>query len=276
LVQISGGLFVWAATACRFIQEGLFADERVQSLLEGSKPSTAPEEHPEAHLDELYTTVLKKSIRPGYSVTDKEALYGMLRYILGSIIVLLSPLSASSLYKLLHVTEQKMNQALKDLHAILDIPKVNAHPLRLHHASFRDFLLDSKRCGDPNFRVDEKQTHRTLAESCIQLMSTSLKQDICGLNTPGILVSNIKRSRVERSLPPEVQYACLYWIQHLQKSGDQLHDDDQVHQFLQKHLLHWLEALSWIQKVSEGIYAIASLESIAAVSQASSITRIFS
>jgi hypothetical protein len=40
-----------------------------------------------------------------------------------------------------------------------------------------------------------------------------------------------------------------------------------VHQFLQVHLLHWLEALGWIQKVSEGIYTIASLESIAAVSQ---------
>jgi hypothetical protein len=40
-----------------------------------------------------------------------------------------------------------------------------------------------------------------------------------------------------------------------------------VHQFLQVHLLHWLEALSWMQKVSEGIYAITSLESIIAVSQ---------
>jgi hypothetical protein len=33
LIQIADGLFIWAATACRFIQEGLFADERVQTLL---------------------------------------------------------------------------------------------------------------------------------------------------------------------------------------------------------------------------------------------------
>jgi hypothetical protein len=56
------------------------------------------------------------------------------------------------------------------------------------------------------------------------------------------------------------------WIQHLQKSGAQLYDNDQVHQFLEAHLLHWLEALSWMQKISEGILAIASLESIALVS----------
>jgi hypothetical protein len=97
-------------------------------------------------------------------------------------------------------------------------------------------------------------------------MSASLKQDICSLNAPGVLVTDVESSRVERSLPPEVQYTCLYWIQHLQKSCVQLHDNDQVHQFLQRHLLHWLEALGWMQKVSEGIYAIASLESIVAVS----------
>ena len=97
-------------------------------------------------------------------------------------------------------------------------------------------------------------------------MSTSLKQDICGLDAPGVLVANVARSRVEQCLPPEVQYACLYWIQHFHKSGTPLRDNDEVHQFLKEHLLHWLEALGWIQKVSEGIYAIASLESIAAVS----------
>jgi hypothetical protein len=98
-------------------------------------------------------------------------------------------------------------------------------------------------------------------------MSTSLKPDICDLNTPSVLVSDIESSRVKRSLPPEVQYACLYWIQHFHRSGARLRDDDQVHQFLKEHLLHWLEALGWMQKVSEGIYAIASLDSIAAVSQ---------
>ena len=107
--------------------------------------------------------------------------------------------------------------------------------------------------------------HRVLAESCVRLMST-LKQDICDANAPGVLVTDVESSRLDERLPPEVQYACLYWVQHIQKSGAQLYDNDQVHQFLQVHLLHWLEALSWTQKISEGILAIASLESIALVS----------
>ncbi|KAH8585299.1 quinon protein alcohol dehydrogenase-like superfamily [Bisporella sp. PMI_857] len=262
LVQIAGGLFIWAATACRFIREGKrFAAKRLDTILEGSGSVTAPEKH----LDEIYITVLKHSITLEYTDKEKEEFYYILRHILGSIAVLFSPLSAHSLSRLLRVTKEDIDQTLEDLHSVLDVPKNQNRPLRLHHPSFRDFLLNNNRCKDPNFWVDEKQAHQTLTNSCIHLMSTFLKQDICSFNTPGVLVSDAESSRVERSLPPEVQYACLYWIQHFRKSGARLCDDDQVHQFLQKHLLHWLEALGWMRKISEGIYAIASLESVAAV-----------
>jgi hypothetical protein len=41
---------------------------------------------------------------------------------LGSIVVLLLPLSASSLSRLLHLLKEKVNQGLEDLYIILDIP----------------------------------------------------------------------------------------------------------------------------------------------------------
>ncbi|KAH8707489.1 hypothetical protein GQ44DRAFT_831007 [Phaeosphaeriaceae sp. PMI808] len=258
LIETAGGLFIWAATACRFIQEGLFVDERVQTLLKSSTSTTAPEEH----LNDLYTTVLKKSIRPEYSIKERAALNDMLQHILGSIVILFSQLSASSLHKLLSVAKQRINQVLKDLHAILDIPKADDHPLRLHHPSFRDFLLDNKRCEDPNLWVDEKQAHQKLADCCIRVMSKSLKQDVCDVQAVGTLVVNVEKSRIEKHLPPEVQYACLHWIKHLEKGGTQLCDNVQAHRFLQEHFLHWLEALGWIGNISEGVYAITSLESI--------------
>lgn len=106
-----------------------------------------------------------------------------------------------------------------------------------------------------------------LADNCIRLMSTSLKKDICGLGAPSVLVTNMGSSRVEQHLPLEVQYACLYWVEHLQKCGAQFYDDDRVHQFLEKHLLHWLEAFSLMRKASEAVLAISYLESIVDVSQ---------
>src|ERR1700734_3247308 len=104
-------------------------------------------------------------------------------------------------------------------------------------------------------------------------MSNSLKQDVCRQEAPSTLVADVESNRIEQCLPLEVRYACLYWIQHLQKSDAQLCNNDKVHQFLEVHLLHWLEALGWMGKTSEGILAIFSLEAQIPVSLLYSITR---
>jgi len=270
LIWNATGLFIWTAIACGFVREGLFIEECLHALLEGGTVT------PEHHLNSIYMTVLHSSIRPAYTKQETKRFYSMLRDVLGTIVILFSHLSVESLSKLLLISQQEVDQTLKDLHAILDIPKDKTHLLRLHHPSFRDFLLDKGRCRDPNFHIDGRQAHQKLATDCIQLMSKFLKQDICCMGRPGALVADVESSLVEKYLPSEVQYACLYWIQHLQNSGAQLYDNDQIHQFLQEHLLHWLEALGWMRKVSKGIHAIASLESIAAVSQLSSTARTFS
>ncbi|KAF1935750.1 hypothetical protein EJ02DRAFT_483681 [Clathrospora elynae] len=93
-------------------------------------------------------------------------------------------------------------------------------------------------------------------------MSSALKQDICGVGVPGALAAEVERTQLEQYFPPDVQYACLYWIQHLAKNGIQLSDNDEVHMFLKEHCLYWLEALGWMGKVSEGIHAISSLQPI--------------
>jgi NACHT domain-containing protein len=263
LVLKAAGLFIWAATACRFIDEGgsLISPDRLSNILQGDSSNTKPEKE----LNEIYTKVLNNSVGAGLEQREKDKAYELLRETLGAIVALYSPLSTPSLAKLLHIPEQKVRGVLGGLHSILDVPQDSIHLLRLHHPSFRDFLLSRERCEDRNFWVDEKKAHQELADHCMRLMSTSLKQYMCGVEAPGILVTDIETSQIEQSLPAEIQYACLYWVQHIQKSGTQVLDDDQVHCFLQKHLLHWLEALAWMGKVSAAIYAVTSLEAIASV-----------
>ena len=257
LVYTASGLFIWAATACRFIREGKrFAAKRLDMILQSSTTTT---NGPEQHLNGMYLTVLRQSTAD-YSAEDAEELYCMLKSLLGSIVTLFSPLSIQSLSELINIPKEEVVQTLDDLHAILDIPQDQISPIRLHHPSFRDFLCTKERCSDSNFRVDEKHAHQILAEYCIQLMSKSLKKDICQQEAPGTFVTDVENCRIEQYLPPSVQYACLYWIQHLQKSGTQLYDNGYVYQFLQIYLLYWLEALGWMGKTSEGILAILSLE----------------
>jgi hypothetical protein len=271
LVRSASGLFIWAATACRFIREGKrFAPQRLDTILKGSSSSVIA---PEKYLNEIYITVLKHSISSDYTKEEKEELFAMLRHTLGSVVVLFTPLSPSSLSRLHHFPETKVKQTLEDLHAILDVPEDQTHLLRLHHPSFRDFLLSPQRCRDPHFWVDEKNAHKALANHCIQLMSQELNhKDLCGLRDPGARVTQVPHKELARCLPPELQYACEYWVSHLwrskveldesrvhrllrefcvpcfQQCREYLKDDTPAHRFTLNHWLHWLGAfaLGWV------------------------------
>ena len=265
LVQRASGLFIWAATACRFILEGKrFAAGRLETILRNDGNTTAG---PEKHLDQIYDAVLQNSVSADYTDEEKQEQCRMLGYILGSVVVLLSTLSVRSLSKLLQSTDDEVGQTLEDLHAILNIPEDPVQPLRLHHPSFRDFLLDRKRCNDDNFWVDKRSTHEKLALRCLELMSAphGLRQDICNLSEPGMRRSEIDESRITASLPPELQYACRYWADHLECSQRGIEDGDATHRFLEKHFLHWLEAMSLINETGLCVRLVARLQSLVAV-----------
>ena len=106
LVQKASGLFIWAATACRFIREGRrFAVKRLDMMLQGDTSTIAPEKH----LNEIYITVLENSVYQDYTEEEKEDASKTLREVLGSIVLLSSPLSADSLARLLHKPKEDID-----------------------------------------------------------------------------------------------------------------------------------------------------------------------
>jgi hypothetical protein len=156
LVLITNSLFIWAATACRFIREGrYYAAKRLSIMLEGSTFTLVPEHY----LNNVYMTVLKSTIHEEYLEEEKKDRYSVLKQVLGTIILLYLPLFINLLSELLHLPKRAIEDGLADLHAILDILKDISRPLRLYHSLFRDFLLTKDRCSDPNFWVDKKQAY---------------------------------------------------------------------------------------------------------------------
>jgi hypothetical protein len=109
----------------------------IRFLGSGGNSITAPDKH----LNGFYNTVLKHAISPGYTDEETEEFCCMLRHILSSLVVLFSSLSAYPLSSLL-LQNKNVEQIFEDLHAILDIPEDPVGAVRLHHPSFRDFLLD--------------------------------------------------------------------------------------------------------------------------------------
>jgi hypothetical protein len=177
-------------------------------------------------------------------------------------------LSVDTLSMLLSIERRQIETVLRYLYSVLDAPEKENSPIRLLHPSFRDFLLDKRRSGDAQFWIDERKAHENLYNRCMQLMSTSLKRDICGLKSPGEMANNVRSCILTQCLPSHVQYACRYCVGHLcrlndllQEGAEQL-DHSKVLKFLLEDFLHWLEALSLMGKISEGILMVIDLQSI--------------
>jgi hypothetical protein len=91
------------------------------------------------------------------------------------------------------------------------------------------------------------------------------------------LINSIEKDQVNYHLPSNVQYACLYWTRHLQQLDSDrqekigLKDGGQVHIFLQENFLYWLEALSLMGKISEGILMVQGLKSMLTVSDSTTL-----
>jgi hypothetical protein len=265
LVELAVPLFIYAATVCRFVgTKGRNPIKYLEKVLEYEKSTFS-------QLDGTYLPALEQLLDE--QKDDREEWLIEFREVVGSIVVLERPLSITSLGYLLRLSQEEVRCRLDSLHSVLSVPNSEDVPVRLLHLSFREFLVDPQKQGKSPFWVDEKSTHNKLASCCLKLMSrqSGLRQDMCSLVGPGVLRSEIDDGAVASSLPPELQYACRYWTSHIIQSKEHIVDGDTTHLFLQKHLLHWLEAMSLMGDSSRCFHLLDSLQALAGVRSSQNI-----
>ncbi|KAF2474193.1 vegetative incompatibility protein HET-E-1, partial [Lindgomyces ingoldianus] len=261
LVELAVPLFIFAATVCRYVStKGGDPEEYLDKVLQYRKLTFS-------QLDRTYLPVLDQLFAE-QEEEDKETWLHAFQELVGSIVVLRSPLSVASLARLLQVPQKQIAYRLDSLHSVLSIPESKDVPVRLLHLSFREFLVDPRKQGKSPFWVDERSTHTKLASRCLELMSapSGLRQDVCSLLNPGALRSEMDEGIITSSLPPELQYACRYWVDHLECSQQNITDGDTTHCFLQKHLLHWFEAMSLIKETNQCVHLVGRLQALVASS----------
>jgi len=260
LVERAAGLFIYAATTYRFIQGGADPKAQLSVILSGKY---TPAESLTGNLDEMYTKLLEYSVI-GDRRSREHKVLKRFKQVVGSIVILFDVMTAENLANLLCLPSGEVKTALDSLHSVLNIPNDESQPVRIFHPSFRDFLLDQERCNN-KFWIDEKERHIDLFRHCVELMSKHLQQDICGIREPGVLITEISMDMIQSVITADLRYACRYWVHHFQQ-GNSVEEDSRILQFLMQHLLHWLEVLSLVGEVSEGVLMIASLEKILKVS----------
>jgi hypothetical protein len=116
--------------------------------------------------------------------------------------------------------------------------------------------------------------HRVFSRS-LQVMSVILQRDIYDLRHPGIPIDQVKPASPDLLTP--IRYSCVYWAAHLcEVYNSSLHyrsdlcNNGTVHLFLQNKFLYWLEALSLMRSITEGVVAVAKLETLLRISTSTS------
>ncbi|OOO09156.1 WD-40 repeat-containing protein [Aspergillus oryzae] len=248
LAEKADGLFIYAATACRFLSMAnrKTIEDRLGRIFDG-----------DVGLDGMYTRILQLVLTG--EVDNDQAISDLFKQVVGSILVLSIPLSIAALSRLVEVELSDTRWLMGHLYSVLEMPQGDHGPVQLLHLSFRDFLLASQRCKDSRFWIDEKQAHRNIYQYCLKIMSNALRRDICCLEDPGTHMTDIKPSVVHESLPEQVQYACSHWVDHLQQSDIVASDDTVLYDFLRAHFVHWLEAMAVMGRIPIAIMILNNL-----------------
>ena len=207
LVQKSSGQFIFSATVIRFIDvDRKIPTAQLQLILDmcRSADSSNFTTNPFTLLDELYSYVLRSSEETERAIS-----------ILGAIFHLHTDQRPTPqlLQALLRLEPEDITIIFWDLHSIVDIPVSDNDPIRLYHASFRDFLVDRHRSH--NLYIDSSQAHSFLLEMCIRTLT-----DFHGGCTQ-------KRTVVA------LKYSTNYWVTHYDY-GDKL-DPGTLDRVLEKY-----------------------------------------
>ncbi|RDK47140.1 WD40 repeat-like protein [Aspergillus phoenicis ATCC 13157] len=268
LVDMAMPLFIFAATVCRLLEDYRWdPDDSLNNILK--------RQYNNSQLDKTYLPVLDK-LTGGQDQQAQSELVKQFQQVVGIIVVLESPLSIASLSNLINMKENLIRIRLDSLHSVLNIPSDNNKPVRMFHLSFREFLLHPATRETTKLSVDGQSTHRDLAYKCIAVMMDprhGLRQNICGLPGHGTSRDDIGAERIERYFPAELRYATRYWVHHLTQGALNISDQDGVHEFLETHFLHWLEAMSILAHLPETIGSVNMLLSIVQRSHANRISR---
>nr|POF26242.1 vegetative incompatibility protein het-e-1 [Quercus suber] len=216
-----------------------------------------------SHLARTYLPMLDQLVADKGPDEQQDILEDF-RGIVGPIVLAANPLSATSLASLLGTERYDVHDImdiLNNLHSVFLVPSKTNEPVNILHLSFRDFLIDHKRADKEGFWIDETETHNTLLACCLRRLEEDWdsKDIICSNARPGTRRIAVSAEQISGDLPPHMAYACCFWPKHLVGSGQPIFDGGPVHQFLQQHFLHWLEALSWLSKTYSALTYIDDL-----------------
>jgi hypothetical protein len=247
LTTRAAGLFIWAETVVKFIEQG-FPGERLKLVLTGEFDGSD-------NLTKLYQQILELSFQ-GVNASELE----VTKFVIAAIVLAKVPLHYDDLPDFVSQPKLSVTFVLDKLSSVISFRGTDKR-IQICHLSFSEFLCDHKRCPR-EFFIDRGKESQNLAMAVFRLMKQMLKFNICNLETSYLLNDDVQHLpwRIKTYIPPPLLYSCSFWAAHLRDTS--INEDcrgtllTEVKDFLHVRFLYWLEVMSLTKQVQAANVAL--------------------
>ncbi|CAE6499953.1 unnamed protein product [Rhizoctonia solani] len=255
LAEHAGSLFIYAATAMRYIRPvGAIVNSkaRLKTILAVSAES----QNKLSAIDALYTTILTAAICHQELEPEEQS---RRRLVLWTAVCACEPVRIQTLSTLSGLGDKDDTMvALQPLRSVLHVSEHSGLVTTLH-ASFPDFMFSQARSGA--FHCDKVVHSQAISTQCFNIMRDQLRFNICGIQSsfiPNDKIPNFEE-RITTNISEELFYACRFWMDHLSEA--ELVDTSVLlaNEFLSERLLFWMEVMSLKNCLLAGIIALTKL-----------------
>ncbi|CAE6431954.1 unnamed protein product [Rhizoctonia solani] len=269
LAKYAGKLFIYAATAVRYIRppgKARNSRERLETVLAantGSNRSLIP-------IDTLYSVILTTAIDENQELEPQEQEQERMLIVLWTAVCACEPVLISTIAAISGIgSKDKVVAALEPLGSVLHISDHNELVTTLH-ASFPDYILSRERSG--RFACDIPKHNHLLSKHCFELMEAQLRFNICNITSSFIPDSNISnlQDQIDANISEDLFYACRFWMDHLGLTevfnAPALPTTDPLlrllSDFLLQRLLFWMEVLNLKGSMHIGVTSTSKLNAL--------------
>ncbi|KAJ7438010.1 hypothetical protein B0H11DRAFT_596182 [Mycena galericulata] len=255
LVKRAGGLFIYATTLVILLSEHEDPEKQLGRILGGS---LAVEE---GNIAALYDRILDTSFPGAQGIHVQKRLSEFIenfQAVVGAMVLTPNPKERRTvILTILRVPQNTLDFICNRLRSVMD--PSDAKLLRFRHQSFIDHLSSPKK-PQANLRIQLDVEKRRLTLGYFRaLRKSGLRYNIGDLENP--FVRNPGIAYMKEKLSPHLIHASLVWGQYLNDIPWTTDVAKEVHKFLQRYFLYWLEVLSLVGDSSAAVKNLTWLES---------------
>ncbi|KAK7571598.1 hypothetical protein V3481_018809 [Fusarium oxysporum f. sp. vasinfectum] len=249
LASNADGTFLWVALVCQALSDPKVRKRHTLNTLKSFPPG----------LDSLYDRMI------GHIGDSKDA--DLCKEVLAIASVVYRPIALDELKVLIESLEDLDQDDLEEIiRSCGSFLTLREGVIYFVHQSAKDFLLN--KAYDQILPSGAAQQHHAIFFRSLEALSETLERDVYKLGAPGFSIDQVSPPNPDPLA--SIRYSCVYWVDHLHDSNlterisvnKVLQDNADVYGFIQRKYLYWLESLSLLRSMSEGVNAVRKLEAL--------------